>query len=107
MGMSALMLARAGHDDGAISHAISSQVMNIVLGVGIPCMGYNIMKGPVPMDLGGLHIAAGCVYFLVFLYLACLLYSRCATGKIHLGPRLGLMLFLAYVVVTIFIGVNE
>lgn len=105
--MSALMLARAGHDDGAISHAISSQVMNIVLGIGIPCGVYNLMSGPVPMNLGGLHVTAVCVYVLVFLYLGCLLLSRCITGKIWLGRAGGLVLFIAYVAVTVFIGLNE
>jgi len=105
--MSALMLARAGHDDGAISHAISSQVMNIVLGVGIPCSAYNILSGPMPMNLGGLHVAAACVYVLVFIYLLCLFVSRCVTGKIWLGRSGGAVLFIAYVAVTIFVGINE
>jgi len=105
--MSALMLARAGHDDGAISHAISSQVMNIVLGVGGPTMVYNLAIGPMPMNLGGLHVAAGCVFALVFLYLLILAVSRYMHGEIWLGRQGGGVLFASYIASTIFIGINE
>jgi len=105
--MSALMLARAGHDDGAISHAISSQVMNIVLGVGGPTMVYNLAVGPMQMNLGGLHVVAGCVFALVFVYLVNLAISRVMFGEIWLGRGGGAVLFACYIASMILIGVNE
>eukprot|EP00941_MAST-03F_sp_MAST-3F-sp1_P001349 g1349.t1 len=105
--LSAVMLARAGHDDGAISHAISSQVMNIVLGIGGPVALYNVTNGPIEINLAGLHVAVVCVYFLILLYIAIIARSWLQQGEIRLGLQSGAILFSGYFFSIVLISSNE
>ena len=66
-----------------------------------------MLAGPMSMNLGGLHIAAGCVFALVFIYLLNLIAARIMFGEIWLGRTGGGILFLAYIFCTIFIAINE
>lgn len=86
--LAAVALAKAGKPDEAISQAISSQVINISLGIGLPILIHGYLAGPtVTENHMTILLIAMAVFVSIVFYLASITPLDLRTYRVWLNPR--------------------